>query len=59
MKGKENALEFLRNELRRKIKPAFISMGSMSDPYNPYEKELELTKKALMSVEWRFVPSLI
>lgn len=50
VKGKENALELLRNELRRKIRPAFISMGSMSDPYNPYEKELELTKKALMLI---------
>lgn len=50
VKGKENALELLRNELRRKVKPAFIAMGSMSDPYNPMEKELELTRKALMLI---------
>ena len=50
VKAKENALELLRNELRRKTKPAFIGMGSMSDPYNPFEKELELTRKALMLI---------
>lgn len=50
VKGKENALELLRNELRRKAKPALIGMGSMSDPYNPMEKELEFTRKALMLI---------
>lgn len=48
VKAKENALELLRDELRRKVRPAFVGMGSMSDPYNPFEKELELTRKALM-----------
>lgn len=50
VKAKENALELLRDELRRKARPAFISMGSMSDPYNPFEKDLELTRKALMLI---------
>lgn len=50
VKVKENALELLRDELRRKARPAFIGMGSMSDPYNPLEKELELTRKALMLI---------
>ncbi len=50
VKEKENALELLRNELRRKVRPAFIAMGSMSDPYNPIEKKLELTRKALMLI---------
>jgi len=50
VKAKENALELLRNELRRKVKPVLIGMGSMSDPYNPFEKELELTRKALMLI---------
>lgn len=50
VKGKEKALELLRDELRRKVRPAFIAMGSMSDPYNPVEKELELTRKALMLI---------
>lgn len=50
VKVKEKALEILRDELRRKVKPAFIAMGSMTDPYNPLEKELELTRKALMLI---------
>lgn len=50
VKVKENVLELLRNELRRKTRPAFIAMGSMSDPYNPLERELELTRKALMLI---------
>lgn len=50
VKEKAEALELLRNELRRKIRPAFIGMGSMSDPYNPFEKELELTRRALMLI---------
>lgn len=50
VKAKENALELLRNELRRKVRPAWIGMGAMSDPYTPVEKELELTRKALMLI---------
>ncbi len=50
VKEKKNALELLRNELRRKTRPAFIAMGSMSDPYNPFERELELTRRALMLI---------
>lgn len=50
VKVKENALELLRNELRRKVRPALVGMGSMSDPYNPFEKELELTRKSLMLI---------
>lgn len=50
VKIKENALELLRDELRRKVRPAFIGMGSMSDPYNPLEKDMELTRKALMLI---------
>ena len=48
VKVKENALELLRDELRRKVRPPYVGMGSMSDPYNPLEGELELTRKALM-----------
>ncbi len=50
VKVKEKALELLRDELRRKVRPAFIAMGSMTDPYNPLERELELTRKALMLI---------
>lgn len=50
VKVKENCLELLRDELRRKVRPAFIGMGAMSDPYNPFERELEITRKALMLI---------
>lgn len=44
---KENALQILRDELRRKVKTGIIFTGSMSDPYNPLEGKLELTRHAL------------
>ena len=33
--AKADALPLLRDELARKVRPAFIGMGSMSDPYTP------------------------
>jgi len=47
VKVKENALEIIRNDLRRKIKTGVIGTGSMSDPYNTLEKELKLTRNTL------------
>jgi len=44
---KENALEIIRNDLRRKVKTGVVGTGAMSDPYNPLEKDLQLTKHAL------------
>ena len=51
VKAKENALSILRDDLARKAKPAFIAMGSMSDPYNPFERELQLTRHALELID--------
>ncbi len=51
VRAKENALEIVRNDLRRKVKTGVILTGAMSDPYNPYEKELELTRRALELVD--------
>ena len=48
--AKENALFLIEKELqaRRKSSPKMIvGTGSMSDPYNPREKEFELTRSAL------------
>ena len=45
---KEDALSMLREELRRKRKPGLVSTGAMSDPYNPYEKDLEVTRGAFL-----------
>lgn len=47
VKVKENALSIIRDDLRRKAKKGVVGTGSMSDPYNPYEKELQLTRHAL------------
>lgn len=47
VRAKENALQLIRDELRRKQKTGVIGTGAMSDPYNPFEKELKLTRHAL------------
>ena len=47
VRAKENALMIIRDELRRKTKKGVVSTGAMSDPYNPFEKELKLTRHAL------------
>lgn len=44
---KENAVNILQKELKSKKKKGVIMTGAMSDPYNPYERELQLTKKSL------------
>lgn len=44
---KENALQIVRDDLRRKVKPGVVGTGAMSDPYNPYEHELKATRHAL------------
>lgn len=47
VRPKENALAILSNELSGKRSTGVITMGSMSDPYNPLEKRLCLTRQAL------------
>ena len=47
VRAKRDALRILRDELRRKVKPGFVGMGSMSDPYNPLEKTQLLTRHGL------------
>ena len=34
VRAKADALRILRDDLARKVRPAFICTGSMSDPYN-------------------------
>ncbi|MDD3174420.1 MAG: radical SAM protein [Herbinix sp.] len=48
---KENALEIIRDELRKKAKSGVIGTGSMSDPYNPYEVKYQLTRQALQLID--------
>ena len=47
VRAKENALQIIRDDLRRKTKSGVVGTGAMSDPYNPFEKKLELTRHAL------------
>jgi len=47
VRPKKNALSLLESELRAKRKPGIITMGAMSDPYNPLEGDLLLTRGAL------------
>lgn len=51
VRAKEDALRIIRDDLRRKVKKGVVGTGAMSDPYNPYEKELELTRHALELVD--------
>jgi len=52
---KENALDLLRKELASKRVKGTIGMGSMNDPYQPFEVDKELTRKALKIIaEFQF-----
>lgn len=57
---KENSTEIINNELKNKRKKGVIGTGAMSDPYNPFEINMELTRKSLELVDkYRFGISLI
>lgn len=47
VRPKENAIELLDREIRSKKSTGVITMGSMSDAYNPLEQTLQLTRQAL------------
>jgi len=47
IRAKENALEIIRDDLRRKVMKGVVCSGAMSDPYNIFEKDLKLTRNAL------------
>lgn len=47
VRGKENALYILEQELSKKREKGIIGIGAMSDTYNPLEKEYEQTRSAL------------
>ena len=47
VRGKENALYILEQELSKKREKGIIGIGSMSDTYNPKELEYEQTRCAL------------
>lgn len=47
VRAKENALKIIRDDLRRKSRSGVVGTGATSDPYNPFERELELTRHGL------------
>lgn len=51
VRAKDNAVEIIEHELQRKKIKGVIATGAMSDPYNPFEKEYELTRRALKVVD--------
>lgn len=51
VRAKKNAIIILNKELKNKKKKAIVGMGSMSDPYNPVEKNEMLTRDALKLIQ--------
>jgi len=51
VRAKENALFLIERDLKSKRKTGVIGTGAMSDPYNPFEKEYELTRGALELID--------
>jgi len=47
VKVKEDALRIIRDDLRRKVSSGVVASGAMSDPYNPVDRELKLTRHSL------------
>lgn len=47
VRAKKDSLLILRDELKRKERSGVVGTGSMSDPYNPFEKGLLLTRHSL------------
>ncbi|MCL1992212.1 MAG: radical SAM protein [Spirochaetes bacterium] len=47
IRAKQDALRIIRDDLLKKRKRGVIATGAMSDPYNPFEKELRLTRNSL------------
>lgn len=47
VRAKENCLQILRDELRRKVRTGIVGTGAMCDPYNPFEEQEQLTRHAM------------
>ncbi len=52
VRAKKNEIEILNQELKSKRKKGVIGIGAMSDTYNPFEKQYELTRKALELISY-------
>ena len=47
VKVKRNAIGKILDDLRRKRRTGVVATGAMSDPYNPLERDLRLTRQAM------------
>lgn len=52
VRAKKDELEILNAELKSKRRKGVIGIGAMSDTYNPYEKQYQITRKALELIEY-------
>ena len=52
VRAKENEIEILNKELKSKRKKGVIGIGAMSDTYNPFEKQYEITRQALELISY-------
>lgn len=50
VRGKEDEITILQQELKRKRRKGTIGIGAMSDTYNPYEKKQRITRLALQCI---------
>ncbi|MCM1024731.1 MAG: radical SAM protein [Prevotella sp.] len=51
VRAKENCLQILRDELRRKVRTGVVGTGAMCDPYNTFEETELLTRHALELID--------
>lgn len=51
VRAKENCLQILRDELRRKVRTGIVGTGAMCDPYSPFEADELLTRHALELID--------
>ena len=52
VRAKKDEIEILNRELKSKRKKGVIGIGAMSDTYNPFEKQYEITKEALKLISY-------
>lgn len=50
VRAKKGAIPLLRRELKAKRRGGIVFAGAMSDPYNPFERSLNLTRQSLEAV---------
>ncbi|WP_027623799.1 SPL family radical SAM protein [Clostridium lundense] len=51
VRAKKSSTQIIRNDLKSKRRIGVIGTGAMSDPYNPFEMELMLTRNALEEID--------